>query len=231
MLMNDWVVCLYFLSWSASFSFCLERREFKKRARQPGNLSMWVGLNLPGQVGVPLEHVHCTPPQPQRLVKWVSHQNTCTAHHPNPTDWSSGCPTGTHALHTTQTPQPGQVDVPLEHTAHHPNPTDWSSGCPTGTHVLHTTQTPQTGQVGVPNTTDWSSGCPKHHRLVKWVSQTRKTGEAGRHECHECWWLLCGVTSAGRHGCHELWWLIERGVVWHHLAGMDVMNPEDCCVV
>ena len=92
------------------------------------------------QVGVPLEH---------------------TAHHPNPTNWSRGCRTGTNCtppkphklvkrvshrntLHTTQTPHTKSV-------SHLNKP--------------HTTQTPQTGQEGVaqkntarhPNPTNWPS--------------------------------------------------------------------------
>ena len=144
-----------------------------------------------GQLGVPLDHAahpdptnwsigwptgsRCTP-RPQKLVSWVSHWITLHtqtpqtgqlgvpldhAAHPNPTNWSIGCPTGTRCtpprphklvnwvshwitLHTTQTPQTGQLGGPLEHTAH-PNPTNWSIGCSTGTHC-----TP-----------------PKPHKLVK----------------------------------------------------------------
>ena len=46
-----------------------------------------------GQVGVPLEHMHCTPPKTHRLVQWVFHWNT---------------------LHTTQTPQTGQAISSLQ---------------------------------------------------------------------------------------------------------------------
>ena len=83
----------------------LKRRDFFLKVRQTGNHSVQVGPNLPGQVGAPLEHA---------------------AHNPNPTNWSSGCPTGTHCT----PPKPHKLVKWVSH---------WNT--------LHTTQTPQTGQA------------------------------------------------------------------------------------
>ena len=99
---------------------------------------------------------HCTPPKPHKLVKRTSHWNTLhttpqtgeagvpqedTAHHPNPTNWSSGCPTGRHCtpskphklvkrashrktLHCTSS-KPHKLVKRMSHwntLHHHPNP-------------------------------------------------------------------------------------------------------------
>ena len=161
--MTEWCVCI-FKADLRPFPFVWNGGSLKK---EPGSLGT-----------TPCELVSTC------RVKWVAHWNTCTAHHPNPTDRQVGVPlehtyctppkphrlvkwvSHWKTLHTTQTTQAGQVGVPLEHTAHHPNPTDWSSGCHTGMHTLHATQTPQTGQVGVPLEHLYCTP-PKPHRLVK----------------------------------------------------------------
>ena len=73
---------------------------------------------------------------PAFLVKWVSHWNTLhttqtpqteqvgvplehTAHHPNSTNWTSGCPTGTHGTPPQLHKLDKWVHAPLEHVAHH----------------------------------------------------------------------------------------------------------------
>ena len=136
---------LTFLGMTCADLYCLGWKggSLKKKRRKKKS-SVWVDPNLPGQVGVPLEHSTAHHQNPTHWSRGCPTGVEHTAHHLNPTNWSSECPTGTHSipskphklvkwvshwnkLHTTKTPQTGQEGVAQEHTAHQPNPTNWPS--------------------------------------------------------------------------------------------------------